>query len=370
MVLVDVAVFVVGLSLVAFTLGSAVRTMVVPRGIPATLARAVFAAVRLLFRAASGRSPSYERRDRIMAFYAPFSLLALPVVWLSIVTVGYMCMYWALGIHPLRHAFSESGSSLFTLGFDRPSTLPAQLLAFSEAGVGVGLLALLITYLPSLYTTFSRREAAVALLESRAGGKNSKFGHGPSGVELLWRYHRIGWRGGLGEVWPAWEAWFVDIEETHTSLPSLPFFRSPQPDRSWVTAAGAVLDAAALRVSTVQGPPDPEAQLCVRAGYLALRRIADFFAVDYDADPQRGDPIAVSRDEWDRACAYLEEGGVPVRSDRDEAWLDFAGWRVNYEQVLLALAGLTLAPPAVWSGDRALAFRRPRLRRGRVRRRA
>jgi hypothetical protein len=369
MVVLDVAVFVLGVAMVALTAGSAVRTMVVPRGIPAALARAVFLAMRAVFTAASGRSPSYERRDRVMAFYAPLSLLALPVVWLSIVTAGYTAMYWALGITPVRDAFTESGSSLFTLGFDRPSTIPAQVLAFTEAGVGLGLLALLITYLPSLYTTFSRREAAVALLESRAGGKESRFGHGPSGVELLWRYHRIGWRGGLAEVWPAWEGWFVDIEETHTSLPSLPFFRSPQPDRSWITAAGAVLDGAALRVSTVEGPPDPEAQLCIRAGYLALRRIADFFDIDYDHDPQRGDPIAISREEWDRACAYLEEGGVPIRANREEAWLDFAGWRVNYEQVLLGLAGLTLAPPAVWSGDRGFAFRRPRLTHSPVRRR-
>ena len=35
--------------------------------------------------------------------------------------------------------------------------------------------------------------------------------------------------------------------ETHTSLAVLSFFRSPNPHRSWITAAGAVLDAAALR---------------------------------------------------------------------------------------------------------------------------
>ena len=43
---------------------------------------------------------------------------------------------------------------------------------------------------------------------------------------------------------PLWEMWFVELEETHTSLAMLTFFRSPNPVRSWLTAAGAVLDAA------------------------------------------------------------------------------------------------------------------------------
>jgi hypothetical protein len=44
---------------------------------------------------------------------------------------------------------------------------------------------------------------------------------------------------------------------------------------------------------------------------------------------------------------------VRVIADRDQAWRDFAGWRVNYDTVLLALAALTLAPPAMWSSDRS-----------------
>jgi hypothetical protein len=362
-VAVDIAVFVVGLALVVLTGASAVRTMIVPRGIPATLSRLIFLAMRYLFLAIIGGSPDYERRDRVMAFYAPLTLLTMPVVWLTIVFGGYSCMLWSLGVHPLRQVIAVSGSSLFTLGFAYSNDLPTRVLGFTEAGAGIGLTALLITYLPSLYATFSRREATVALLESRAGGAKSRFGHGPSGVELLWRYHVIGFRGGLDEVWAQWETWFIEVEESHTSLPALAYFRSPQPDRSWVTAAGAVLDAAALYESTLDEPRQPEAELCVRAGYLSLRRIADFFGIRYNPDPRKGDPISITREEYDQACAYLEEAGVALKPDRDQAWLDFAGWRVNYDHVLVALAGLVLAPPALWSGDRAVPFRPQRLTR-------
>ena len=58
--------------------------------------------------------------------------------------------------------------------------------------------------------------------------------------------------------------------------------------------------------------------------------------------------------------ASLEEAGVPLNADRDQAWRDFSGWRVNYDTVLLALANLTSAPPAQWSSDRSRPGVRPR----------
>ncbi len=45
--------------------------------------------------------------------------------------------------------------------------------------------------------------------------------------------------------------------------------------------------------------------------------------------------------------------GMPLKADREQAWRDFAGWRVNYDAVLVALAVLTAAPEAPWSSDRA-----------------
>jgi len=133
------------------------------------------------------------------------------------------------------------------------------------------------------------------------------------------------------------------------------FFRSPRADRSWVTAAGAVLDAAALTLSVVDTPSDPRAQLCIRAGFLALRSIADFFRFPYPPDPHYpAQPISVSRAEFDAACAELAAQGVPLKADREQAWRDFAGWRVNYDLVLLALARLTMAPPSPWTGERVL----------------
>jgi hypothetical protein len=264
-----------------------------------------------------------------------------------LVLIAYMGMFLAAGAESWGIAFRDSGSSLLTLGFAQIDGLPGAVLAFSEATIGLVLVALLISYLPTMYGAFSRREIAVTMLEVRAGAP-------PSAIELFARYQRLQRMDKLNDLWVTWETWFADIEETHTSLAALTFFRSPQPDHSWVTAAGAVLDSAALAASTLDIPRDQQVDLCIRAGYLALQRISDFFGISYNPRPTVADPISISREEFDDACEQLAAARVPLKADRDQAWRDFKGWRVNYDKVLVSLAGLTMAPYAPWSSDRSL----------------
>jgi hypothetical protein len=338
--------FIAGALITSVAIFSAVQTFVLPRSANDFVTRQVFVTIRRLFELLARQARSYQARDRVMALYAPFGVLALLPTWLSLVLLGYTAMFWATGVETWYQAFKVSGSSLLTLGFATADRVGQAFLEYSEATIGLMLVALLIAYLPSMYSAFSRREAAVTLLEVRAGNP-------PSAVEMIKRFHRIHGLDHLGEQWQAWESWFADVEESHTSLAALVFFRSPRGDRSWVTAAGAVLDAASLARSVVDIPPDPRADLCIRAGYLALRSIADFFRYPYPPDPHYpSQPISVSRADFDAACAELAEQGVPLKQDREQAWSDFAGWRVNYDLVLLALARLTMAPPSPWTGDR------------------
>lgn len=348
--------FAAGAVIVLRTVMSAVRTFVVPRPAPVVLTRLVFVASRRLFAVALARKRTDRERDDLLALFAPLTLLLLPGAWLALVLSGYTAMHWAVEADGWRRALEVSGSSLLTLGFARPHGMAATLLALAEAAMGVGLLALLITYLPTMYGAFARRETAVSLLEVRAGTP-------PSAVEMIVRFHTIHGLDELDELWSSWESWFADVEESHTSLASLPHFRSPRPGRSWVTAAGAILDAASLRVSTLDLPGEPSAELCIRAGYLALRHIADFFAIPHDDNPGPATPISITRQEFDEALDLLAGAGVPLRHDREKAWADFRGWRVNYDTVLIALAGLVTAPPAPWSSDRAVAYKRPPFRR-------
>jgi hypothetical protein len=346
-----VVAFLAGVYLTGFTLMSAVRTFVLPRSDRVFLTRVVFGNIRRLFSLRLKKVSSYAERDRIMAFYAPFALLTLPFVWLILIICAYTAIFWASSDSlSLREAFILSGSSMLTLGFAFVDELPLIVLALSEAMIGLVMVALLIAYLPTMYAAFSRREAAVTLMEVRAGSP-------PSALEMVLRLHRIQMLYNPDELkamWRDWEIWFAEVDESHTSLAALVFFRSPKPDLSWVTAGGALLDATALIRSTVDITQIAQADLCLRAGYIALRNIADFFDIPHNPHPGPDDPISIEREEFDAVYDALLAGGIPVKADRDQCWRDFAGWRVNYDKVLLRIASLTMAPYAPWVSDRSI----------------
>jgi type II secretory pathway pseudopilin PulG len=346
--LIHVLVFLLGILIVVLTLFSALSTFVLPRAARSQLNRIVFGTLRRAINIILRFAKNYQRRDAIMAYYAPIGLMLLVPTWYALILLGYTAMYWALGVGDWFTAFHLSGSSLFTLGFDTSPDFWVSVLIFSEAMLGLILVALLIAYLPTMYSAFSRREQAVNMLGVRAGTP-------PSALEMLLRFNRIHGLDKLSDYWRNWEAWFADIEESHTTLPALTFFRSPRSDSSWITAAGTVLDSASITLSSLDIPYEASAALCIRAGFLALRRIANYFDVPNPQDPHfPQDPISVTRAEYDAVLDQLSQAGLPVKSDREQAWQDFLGWRVNYDRVLLSLCGLVMAPPAAWSSDRNL----------------
>ncbi|HEY0520474.1 MAG TPA: hypothetical protein VGC84_13350 [Ilumatobacteraceae bacterium] len=356
MIVVQVLAAIAGAALVVWTLAAALRTVVVPRAIVPSLTRFHFVGLRKIFNRFAGPGKTFASRDRTMSLYAPIALVTLPGLWVLLVLCGFTSIFWGSGIRPLSEALATSGSSLFTLGFVRPRGTARIALAFIEAGFGLGLVSLMISYLPTIYGAFSRREALVGMLEVRAGLP-------PSPAELLTRFTRIGWLDRIdADVFERWESWFVDIEESHTSQPSLVFFRSPHPERSWITAAGCVLDTAAIVSSTLDRPYNASCDVMIRSGYLALRRIADSFQIHYTADPNPTDPTSISRREFDLLCVELRALDVPLKHDLDQAWRSFNGWRVNYDEVLVRLCALTMAPPAKWSSDRVGQFEIPKLR--------
>ena len=60
-------------------------------------------------------------------------------------------------------------------------------------------------------------------------------------------------------------------------------------------------------------------------------------------------PISISRGEFEIALERFADQGIPIKENMEQAWQDFAGWRVNYDSVLIALSELTMAPAAIWS---------------------
>ena len=347
-------VFAVGALIALGTLLAAIQTVVVPRAERSLVIRFVYVGMGLLFAMFARRRKSYEAKDALLARYAPTTLMILPMVWAAGVTYGFSLMFWALDVRPYREALTLSGWSLTTLGYRTTTDLFTLTLAAAQALIGLGIVALLISFLPLMHSAFSTRESAVARLEIRAGTP-------PTPEAMIILAHETGGLDDMEQTWTEWEHWFIHVEETHQTYPALAFFRSVRSDRSWVTAAGCILDTASIMLSTVAVPHSPAAPFMIRAGYVALRNIADFFAIDYDPDPLDMSPITVRRDEFYETYEALQQAGVPVVDDRDQAWRAYAGWRVNYDNCLVGLASITSAPPGKWSTDRPSPYHRLRL---------
>ena len=322
---------------------SVIRTVVIPRPERVWLTTSSFDLARRAARTLSGRF-GHNRRNRILGAFAPTVLISLPLIWSLWLIGSFAAIFWGLEEGSVSDAVVLSGSSLATLGFAGGPTLAAQLLSVAEALLGLAILALMISFLPTLYGTFSRREVAIGKLTTRAGQP-------PHPVEFLSRLNAIGQLEHVGDHWAEWEDWFVELGETHTTFPALIYFRSAHPDRSWLTAAETALDSAALIRSIDLAIDAGQADTMIRSGYLALRSIADFYDIPAEREPDRLDDLSVTRHDFEAMVDDLEAAGIVVSVDRDEAWIAFAGWRVNYDRSVCGLRELVWDLPSHW--DRA-----------------
>jgi hypothetical protein len=329
-----------------------IGTVVVPRRIRSRLTRSVAVAVDAVFHLVADQFDSYEPRDRILAAQAPIQLILQIVAWLAVFELGFALLLWPfIGTAGLPGAFQLAGSSLCTLGYLVPrSGVPRGLVDIASL-VGLGTVALQIGYLPTIYAAFNRREGLVTMLDSRAGV--------PSwGPELLARTHYglgsgVSAMSELPELFEDWERWSADVSESHATYLALVNFRSPRALSSWLTAQLAVLDAAALYLSLVPDAPGAvSARLCLRGGFTCLGTIARArgFAVPNEPDPNDG--IALTYEEFVDAIGRLASVDFPLERSTEEAWLDFVGWRINYESAAYAIARAVDAPPGMWSGPR------------------
>jgi hypothetical protein len=342
---------VAGALLVLAAWASVVGTVIVPRPVGSWLTRWVDQVVTGAFWLATGVIADHRRRDRVLAAQAATILLGQLAAWLGISFLGFALLLWPFAAGGITSAFTVAGSSMFTLGFAAPAGAVPAAIVFAAALTGLVVITLQIAYLPALYAAFNRRETEVALLNARAGV--------PSwGPELLARTHYALGSGvstidTLPDLYAQWERWAADVAESHTTYLPLVRFRSPRPLSSWVTALLAVLDSAALLLAlSPDSAPVVPARLCLRGGFLCFTQIARAMGLEVPDEPDPSHGISLSYQEFLDAIGRMREVSFPIERDPAQAWADFVGWRVNYEQAAYAVAAAVDAVPALWSGPR------------------
>jgi hypothetical protein len=333
--------FVAGVLLVLFTAWSVFTALVVPRVTSSRSARGLARALGGAAKKLAPKLPTYERRDRVLSFVGPAAMVALFILWLGLLVLGFALIIWWDAGTDFFSALGIAGSSVFTLGIATERGSGPTTLEILAAGIGLLVIALEIAYLPALYNAFAARETEVTLLSSRAGI--------PAwGPEVLARHHWLDTMDELPPLYGSWERWAATVSESHANYPVLIWFRSPVATRSWLLGLVAMMDSAALYHSVSPQITPREARTCLSMGIYCLRSMAGALHIPYDADPLPSNPVRLTREEFHDGFARLEQVNFPLERDEDESWLNFRGWRVNYEPIVDALTALVLPPPAPW----------------------
>ena len=314
-----------GLALIALVLWDAFETIVLPRTVRRRyrLTRFVVLGGWLSWRALPVPGAA---REGYLSFFGPLVLLFLILIWAAGLILGFALLLFGLhATHSFGSAFYLSGSTFFTLGLGDvvPKANGSRAIVLIEAGTGLGFLAMVISYLPIFYQSFSRREIAISLLDARAGSP-------PTAIELV---RRNGPEITL-ETLVLWEKWTAELLESHLSYPILAFFRSQHDRQSWLSALTVVLDTSALVMTGLDRMPEGQARFTFAIARHALVDLTQLFY---------GEPITPAPDRLDHAtfeqlCESLRSIGLEFSLPAEEAEDRLRSLRAAYEPFAFSLS--------------------------------
>lgn len=381
--------FLIGFALFSSTIWAVITSMLIPRPSQARVLSVSFELSSRLFRAIASRRTSYEGRDSVLAASGPASILIQLLVFIIAFLVALAMMVFAVSDLSVDDSLYQSGATLLTLGIVEPVNFAQAVLTIIAAFVGLVVIAILVGYLLTLGNAYTQRESAITKLSLLAGE--------PAwGPEILCRQSLLG----DGKAWDFrfdyWIDWASDVRMTQSANPILNQYRSGSSRRNWVISCLAVLDAAALGISTVRGVPVTSGAirwLAEGSQTLAVLRhhelqsgglrSKDTVARDtrpaHDVWPNAtvgeravveaiaGDShrsgwrsatddasigAGLTRDEWDHGCDVMRRAGIDLVDDLDTAWQQFSELRQAYAASAVSLAQSIYAVRAPWSGTR------------------
>jgi ion channel len=288
---------------------------------------------------------SKTRRETFLGYFGPLSLLFLLMIWAFGLILAFALLHWSAGEHVRLggervHFWTVlylSGSTFFTIGFGDvlPISGIERFLAVLEGGMGFAFLGVVIGYLPTIYSAFSKREIQISLLDARAGSP-------PTSAELLLRVGKYPQDAGLDAILRDWEHWAAEVLESHISYPMLSYFRSQHSNQSWLGALTMILDSSALVIAGIDDIRPEQAKLTFAMARHAVVDLTQILNVRYQ--PPQTDRL--SSEELSTLREKLAEKGVRVRNDAAFEQ-KLAALRTQYEPYAQAIASqlfITLPP--------------------------
>lgn len=301
-------------ALIVVILWEAFETIILPRRVSRRirLTRLFYVSTWKPWSAVARAVKNRKRRESLLGYFGPLSLLLLLVFWGCGLMLGFALLQWASGSQLIAQDSRPSDfwtdlymscTTFFTLGLGDviPKTVFARVVTGFECATGFGFLAALIGYLPTIYQSFSRREAAISLLDARAGSP-------PTAAEILKRQAQSGDPATLTQLLAEWERWSADILESHLSYPVLCYFRSLHDNQSWLASLTAILDVCALAIVGVERVPAWQARLTFAIARHAMVDLSQIFG----QKPGRAMGDRLPPEKLQRLRESLEAEGVTV----------------------------------------------------------
>lgn len=343
---------ILGLAMILQIMVDSFETTVLPRRVTHRyrFARLYYYSSWRIWRTIAVRLPLGRVREAFLSVFGPLSLLGLMVTWVLGLIVGFALVHWSLATSlnapdaapTLGTYLYWSGGTFFTLGYGdiTPFGLIGRTLAVAEAGMGFGFLALIISYLPVFYQTFSQRETMIALLDARAGSP-------PCAAQILLRLGNSGDIAAIDPFLADWERWSAELLESHLSFPVLSYYRSQHDNQSWLSSLTAVLDTCAIMIAMVKNHKPFQAQLT----FAISRHAAVDLALVYKIRPIVPEKDRLPASAAERLRESMQAAGYELH-DAAIAEAKLTELRGMYEPFVNALAARFLfALPQIFSQE-------------------
>ena len=309
--------------------------------------RPLVALFRRLYSAVGRGVHDRTRREQYLSVFGPLFLFLRFAVWAIGIIFGYALLQWAVGSRilepdgsaPFATILYFSGNTFLTLVLGDavpPEAALSRLLAIAEAATGFAFLGLIISYLPTFYQDYARREVRLSMLDEWAGSP-------PSAGELL---RRLGQDGALSELNPflgEWEKWSAELLESHLSYPILVFYRSQHENQSWLSALATILDVSALVLVGIRDIPSRTARLT----FAMARHTAVDLSQGLGCSMLKSKSDRLSSNDFARLYTLLCEHNVYL-VDEAAAETRLRELRDLYEPYLNALSDALSMPLPAW----------------------
>lgn len=345
MSLLDVLAVTSGMAIVAGTIVSVVKTLVVPRRAWSLVPRTVEAGTTWLFMKIARHLRSYDAIDRFLGFLGPSVLILQLIVWLGLLVLGF-AMLLVPSTDTFALALAHSGSSTFTLGITSRDPGATTAIDIAAGAAGLIVIALTIAYLPAIYQVIRRR----AVLSKQLGNRAGSPAWGP---RILLAHHEADAMHVLPSLYADWDRWACEVADGHTKYPVLNQFRLPRSRHHWMVSLIAMTDAAVIDLS-VRSEAPAEAHLFLQSA-IACINIDLAAPLRVTADPT--DPELVTEDNFMTAFQLLVEAGYPISTTATDAWSSFSERRGTYGATAGQILDAVVAPDAPWTGARTLPVR-------------